>query len=718
MSHQRNGLTSLLGPAGRLSIALLVASVFLFFTQLASAQQTSPPPSLSAPALTAQSSAGAVELSWTDETGAVRYELWVWDSVNAWRQLGGNSLTGTTYTHSAVSAGTTYYYAVRAVNASAEPSSWSEYASATVPATQTSPTATLTPTQTPIPSAPSTPSLTAQAGEDAIKLRWTEATDAVRYELYVWWNIDIGWQQLDNGSLTATSYTDQDLTPGVTYHYSVRALFANGPPSAWSAFASATAPATQTSSSPNAEAPTATPTATATATATVTPTGTPTPTVTPTPANTDRGALVALYNATDGPNWRRSNNWLTDEPISTWYGVTLDESGRVGELRLANNQLRGSIPNLSALTRVRVLDFGANQLTGPIPDLSALTNLGGLDLTSNQLTGSIPDLSALTKMTHLYLANNRLTGTIPHSLGSLPRLNTLYLGRNQLTGCIPATLRDVATNDLDTIGLLYCDEPTLTPTATETPTVTPTPTVTETPTSTPTPTATPTITPPSLPGATATPTVTPTPTGTAAPNGTPTPTPTNTPASSSADRGALVALYNATDGPNWTNNDNWLSDEPISSWRSVTTDANGRVTGLGLWENGLNGSLPSLSALTKLKSLYLADNQLTGSIPSLSALTELVHLHLDDNELTGSIPSLGTLTKLESLYLQRNQLSGSIPSLSGLTKLERVHLGSNELTGSIPSLSTLESLDSLDPLFQPAERTNTESERPHQHEGS
>ena len=26
------------------------------------------------------------------------------------------------------------------------------------------------------------------------------------------------------------------------------------------------------------------------------------------------------------------------------------------------------------------------------------------------------------------------------------------------------------------------------------------------------------------------------------------------------DKAALVALYNATDGPNWTNNSNWLTN--------------------------------------------------------------------------------------------------------------------------------------------------------------
>ena len=37
--------------------------------------------------------------------------------------------------------------------------------------------------------------------------------------------------------------------------------------------------------------------------------------------NPDRAALVALYNATDGPNWVDNTNWLTDAPLGEWYGV-------------------------------------------------------------------------------------------------------------------------------------------------------------------------------------------------------------------------------------------------------------------------------------------------------------------------------------------------------------------------------------------------------------
>ena len=244
-------------------------------------------------------------------------------------------------------------------------------------------------------------------------------------------------------------------------------------------------------------------------------------------------------------------------------------------------------------------------------------------------------------------------------------LNTLYLSGNSFGGCIPESLRDVLNSDLDNLNLLYCDEPTATPTGTATATST----VTSTPTITPTP----------PPGATAAPTVTPTVTAT------PTISPTATRASLTGDRATLVAFYNATDGPNWTRSDNWLSEEPLGTWYGVTTDENGRVIALSFNNNGLRGSVPSLSALTKLKGLGLYKEDLTGSIPSLSALTNLEEVNLYGSGFSGSIPSLSGLTKLRKLDLQANKLSGSIPSLNSLTNVWWLNLSENQLSGSIPS---------------------------------
>ena len=54
----------------------------------------------------------------------------------------------------------------------------------------------------------------------------------------------------------------------------------------------------------------------------------------------DRAALVALYEATDGPNWTNHENWLTDAPLDQWFGVSVDlHTGRVTQLDLRRNNL-------------------------------------------------------------------------------------------------------------------------------------------------------------------------------------------------------------------------------------------------------------------------------------------------------------------------------------------------------------------------------------------
>ena len=178
------------------------------------------------------------------------------------------------------------------------------------------------------------------------------------------------------------------------------------------------------------------------------------------------------------------------------------------------------------------------------------------------------------------------------------------------------------------------------------------------------------------------------------------------------DREVLEVLYNTTDGPNWRNAENWLTDAPLGDWYGVSTDAARRVVGLdlsGRWDvearewirHGLSGPIPpELGNLTKLQWLNLADNQLSGSIPpQLAALTSLQRLHLGGNRLSGSIsPELAALTSLQGLHLGGNRLSGTIPpELAALTNLQGLDLRGNQLSGGIPkNLMQLSALTSLD----------------------
>ena len=173
-----------------------------------------------------------------------------------------------------------------------------------------------------------------------------------------------------------------------------------------------------------------------------------------------------------------------------------------------------------------------------------------------------------------------------------------------------------------------------------------------------------------------------------------------------SERAALIALYNATDGDNWTNNSGWKT-EPLdtddfampgteSSWYGVITNLD-NVAQIYFRDNGLSGAVPAeLANLSKLQFLHLGSNQLNGSIPSeLGNLSNLQSLELDQNLLSGAIPEeLGNMSSLEELFLFDNQLSGAIPvELGNLANLVYLDLSWNQLSGAIPT--ELENLTQL-----------------------
>ena len=166
------------------------------------------------------------------------------------------------------------------------------------------------------------------------------------------------------------------------------------------------------------------------------------------------------------------------------------------------------------------------------------------------------------------------------------------------------------------------------------------------------------------------------------------------------EREALIALYNSTDGANWTTNTGWNGAAGTEcDWAGVTCTS-GTVTGIKLNSHKLTGSIPAeLGNLTSLEELDLTGNTLTGSIPEwLGNLSSLAHVGLGSNRLSGSIPTeLGNLSSLVFLSLDNNVLTGSIPTeLGNLASLEYLQLPQNSLTGSIPTeLGNLSSLKNL-----------------------
>ena len=157
-----------------------------------------------------------------------------------------------------------------------------------------------------------------------------------------------------------------------------------------------------------------------------------------------------------------------------------------------------------------------------------------------------------------------------------------------------------------------------------------------------------------------------------------------------SDREILRGFYNATGGADWTDNGNWLSNQPLNQWHGVSTNGRGQVTHLALRSNNLVGTLPpELGKMENLEVLSLDRNSISGSLPvELGDLSNLTRLAMNRNQLTGAIPAeLGNLSNLSIIGLARNQLSGALPaSLGNLTGLTRLSLHDNTgLSGALPS---------------------------------
>ena len=323
--------------------------------------------------------------------------------------------------------------------------------------------------------------------------------------------------------------------------------------------------------------------------------------------------MTAIYNATGGDDWFDRTNWFSDEPVQFWSGISVKGEGHITELRLSGNNLSGQIPaELSHLTSLKRLYLSTNQFTGTIPpELGLLTELERLYLSRNQLTGTIPlALGNLTNLKRLYLDDNQLTGSIPPELGKLADLESLEINDNRLTGQLPYELINLGI--LDTLyfsgndGLCASSDAAFQDWLRTIPQVRGDTCVSD---------------------------------------------------SEETDRAALTALYNATDGDNWFNNTNWITDAPLSEWHGVSTNNEGHVVSLYLGHNSLSEAVP----------------------PEIGGLINLSHLHLGFNQLTGTVPSeLGDLTRLEFLNLSYNRLWGELPrGMTALTRLISLYSLSN-----------------------------------------
>ena len=228
-----------------------------------------------------------VTLTWTPFPAAIHYNIYYCLSTGNGNSICTSGLffrsayetiarefKGTTYIHqdllqSPDGATYTHYYVIQACLQTGCPILTQDSSTGSP-----TPTPTATVTATPTPAAQSAdltaPVLSLKVLSDGIEVSWTAVPNAVRYILAVYYDNDIGWQEIAGNNLTATSFIHRGYIPGKRHNFSVRVVNAAGEVGPWSNYPAVTAPATAPSGS----------------TLTPTPTPTPTPTRTPSPTPT------------------------------------------------------------------------------------------------------------------------------------------------------------------------------------------------------------------------------------------------------------------------------------------------------------------------------------------------------------------------------------------------------------------------------------------------
>ncbi|MBQ8484105.1 MAG: hypothetical protein IJ504_07380 [Bacteroidales bacterium] len=152
-----------------------------------------------------------------------------------------------------------------------------------------------------------------------------------------------------------------------------------------------------------------------------------------------RSALIDLYNATDGDNWKNNENWCSDKPLSEWYGVRMNAYyGTRYDIFLNNNNLSGVLPSsMRDLRGVWTLSMNGNHLSGEIP--SGIFTVIYANLQDNSFTSlAEPDDDGESILQYLHLSDNEMSGPLPEFLAD-HRFISLDLSENDFTGSLPAS---------------------------------------------------------------------------------------------------------------------------------------------------------------------------------------------------------------------------------------------------------------------------------------
>lgn len=118
------------------------------------------------------------------------------------------------------------------------------------------------------------------------------------------------------------------------------------------------------------------------------------------------------------------------------------------DLSVAENELTGTVPDLGAGSRLRIIDVRSQKssasLTGGFPSTFASRDaLEFVQMSGLKLSGSLPDsFSSTSRIRYFDLHDNRFTGVLPTTLGAIPHMETLWLADNAFSGAVPPGIYD------------------------------------------------------------------------------------------------------------------------------------------------------------------------------------------------------------------------------------------------------------------------------------
>lgn len=163
-----------------------------------------------------------------------------------------------------------------------------------------------------------------------------------------------------------------------------------------------------------------------------------------------REALIAFYNSTDGPNWWFSGGSWNGAPGTecSWHGITCNSAQTgVVEIELSNNRLGGVLPpEIGDLVDLERLILNNNHIGGELPpEIGNLLYLTDFIIYYNDFTGPIPpEIGNLVSLREIKALDCGLSGPLPAEIGNLVAIEKIYIPGNEFTGPLPAELGNLS----------------------------------------------------------------------------------------------------------------------------------------------------------------------------------------------------------------------------------------------------------------------------------